>query len=157
MKTRREFISCGTCTLLLLGCGDKGNQTPIPSVAETGLDTGTEEPGFDPCSITVEDGWTEVPLSSHPELQDVGGYVTTTVGGNTMVIAHVTDGCYAAVSSTCTHQGGAIFYSASRNQFSCLLHAATFDLDGEWALGQVTSNLQSFLVAKEGDSLWVNV
>ena len=156
MKTRREFIGCGTCVLLLLGCGDKAVESPPDSLNETGGEP-DPAPGFDPCEVGIEEGWTEISLTEYPDLMEVGGYVTTNIGGNSMVIAHVEEGCYAAVSSSCTHEGGAIFYSALRQQFSCQLHAATFNLDGDWALGQVTTDLRSFLVAKEGDSLWIAI
>ena len=154
MKTRRDFIRCGACAFVLMGCGDKEGDVNIP-VDDSGTDT-APEPDFDPCAAISEAGWNELPLSEVPELLDVGGYVTKTIGGNAMVIAHVEEGCYAAVSASCTHEGGAIFYSALRQQFSCQLHAATFELDGEWALGQVATDLRSFLVAREGDSLWIS-
>ena len=155
MKTRRQFIECGTCALFLIGCGDKSSVA-----AETGQTDSASpdvDPTFDPCTVSREDNWTEILLSSVPDLDTVGGYVTISVNGQSMVIAHIEEGCFAAVASRCTHEGGEIFYSAARQQFSCLLHAATFDLDGEWMLGQITSNLQSYLVARDGDSLWVNV
>ena len=155
MKSRRQFIECGTCALFLFGCGDKSSviaDTSQPDTSSPEIDA-----SFDPCDVSREDDWTQVLLSSFPELDSVGGYATISVNGQSMVIAHVEEGCFAAVASRCTHQGGEIFYSAARRQFSCLLHAATFDLDGEWQLGQVTTNLQSYLVAQEGDSLWVNV
>ena len=154
MQTRRKFVGCGTCALLFLGCGDKtkGQQD---SSSETGEEA--EEIPFDPCETVVEEGWYELLLPSYPALNPVGGYVTSSLGGQSMVIAHVSDGCYAAVSSSCTHQGGNIYYNSQRMQFSCQLHAATFNLDGVWALGQIASNLRSYLVAREGDSLWVEV
>jgi len=156
MKTRREFLGCGTCALLVLGCGDKSSETP--SFEETGQDpdTNTEE-SFDPCATTPENGWVEILLSDYPALQEVNGYTTTTVGGNPMIIAHISEGCDAAVASNCTHEGGEIYYSAERQQFSCLEHAATFQLDGEWALGQIAANLKSYLVSKEGDKLLIEV
>ena len=154
LQTRRKFVGCSACALLVWGCGDKAQTEEEVSSNEE--ETAAAE-GFDPCSITPDSGWVEVSLSSFPALQMVGGYVTTTVGGQSMVIAHVEDGCYAAVSSRCTHEGGSIYYSEQRQQFSCQLHAATFNLDGEWSLGQVAANLQSFLVAREGDTLLIEV
>ena len=154
MKTRRQFLECGGCALFLLGCGDKA-----PIAADSGQpDTSSPEvdSSFDPCTVSQEDHWVQVPLSSLPELATVGGYVTATVNDKAMVIAHVEQGCFAAVAARCTHEGGEIFYSASRQQFSCLLHAATFDLDGQWRLGQVTSNIQSYLVTRDGDNLWID-
>ena len=119
---------------------------------ETEEDTAiAEEVVFDPCNTEIEEGWEEISLVDLPELETVGGYTTW----NGIVIAHVSDGCYAAVSATCTHQGGEIFYSAIRNQFSCLLHAATFELDGEWVMGQVATNLQQYLVARRDGSLFI--
>ena len=153
MKNRREFIGCGTCALLLVGCGDKNISSTNDSAS---LDTDAPapeelEPSFDPCATTAQAGWTELNLEDYPALVDVGGYIKW----NSMIIAHVEEGCYAAVAASCTHQGGEIYYSHQRKQFSCLEHAATFDLDGSWSLGTVTNNLESYLVAKQGDTLFV--
>ena len=155
MQTRRKFVECSACALLLLGCGEKA-QSDTSGAGSSSEDTAIDDK-FDPCTVTAESGWLEVSLDSYPALSTVGGYVTMSVGGNSMVIAHVEEGCYAAVSSSCTHQGGNIYYSEQRQQFSCQLHAATFNLDGEWALGQIAANLQSFLVARDGNRLLVQV
>jgi cytochrome b6-f complex iron-sulfur subunit len=156
MKTRREFITCSGCALLAIGCGAEKAEKPIEVHKDTGLEP-VDDDSFDPCNIDREEDWVELQLSAYPELQEVGGYVTTNLSGNSIIIAHVSEGCFAAVSSVCTHEGGSIFYSQLREQFSCQLHAATFNLDGEWALGQVASNLKSFLVAREGEILWIQV
>ena len=154
--SRRDLLHCAGCTLLLVGCGAKTNDSsPVSSVDSDHeeLDTaGAEEPPFDPCSTEIGDGWDEVPLTDLPELEVVGGYAQW----NDVLIAHVREGCYAAVSARCTHQSGEIFYSAIRGQFSCLEHAATFEIDGEWVMGQVTTNLKSHLVAKRGSSLFLH-
>ena len=152
MKTRREFIGCGTCALLLLGCGEKSTTTDT-GVAQP---TPTPEPeslpaSFDPCETTPSSGWTELRLEDYPNLVEVGGSITW----NGIVIAHVEEGCYAAVDASCTHQGGQIYYSSQRRQFSCVEHAATFELDGEWALGTATTDLNSYLVAREGEILFI--
>lgn len=154
VQTRRKFVGCSACALLVFGCSDKESaQQPTDSEP----DSATEDSDFDPCQVVPGPDWVQVSLQQYPALQNVGGYVTTNVAGNSMVIAHVSEGCYAAVSSSCTHQGGNIYYSEQRQQFSCQLHAATFNLDGEWALGQVAANLRSFLVARDGDQLLVMV
>jgi nitrite reductase/ring-hydroxylating ferredoxin subunit len=154
--SRRELIQCAGCTLLLIGCGVKtGDSNPISDTDPENTETDTaeiEELLFDPCETEIGEGWDEIPLSDLPELDAVGGYVQW----NDVVIAHVSEGCYAAVSARCTHQSGEIFYSAIRGQFSCLEHAATFEIDGEWVMGQVTTDLQSYLIAKREASLFLN-
>ena len=156
MKTRRQIIKCMGCALLLSGCSKKIEDEPLDEdsgeqpIAEPEMET---EILFDPCETRVEEDWTTLDVLDYPDLLEVGGYITW----NGYVIAHIEEGCYAAVSARCTHEGGEIFYSASRKQFSCLLHAATFELDGTWALGQVTTNLEGVLVAREGDILYINI
>ena len=156
-KTRRQLIKCMGCALVLTGCNSKIEETGIEENDSAALSVPTTEPEaeeiFDPCETQPEEDWFTLNLSELPELEEVGGYTTR----NGYVIAHVEEGCYAAVASRCTHEGGEIFYSASRKQFSCLLHAATFDLDGTWALGQITSDLEGVLVAREGDTLYINI
>ena len=152
MKTRREFIGCGTCALLLLGCTEKSansdstnSQQPDSSDPDEAIQT------FDPCETMPDVGWTEISLDNYPSLREVGSYITW----NGIVIAHVEENCYAAVSASCTHEGGQIFYSSQRRQFSCVEHAATFNLDGEWSLGTATTNLRSYLVARDGEVLLI--
>ena len=154
MKTRRELIQCGACALFAVGCGvkvDTGEEQESPGVSDTTENLLEEEPVFDPCETIFQDGWEELSFDLIPELREVGAYATW----NGVVIAHVENGCFAAVEARCTHQGGEIFYSATRKQFSCLLHAATFELSGEWTMGQVTSNLKSYPVVQEGDALFI--
>ena len=153
MKNRREFIGCGTCALLLLGCSEKTattdtSQSESPPINEPE----TTLPSFNPCETMPESGWSELNLDDYPSLSEVGGSITW----NGIVIAHVEEGCYAAVSASCTHQGGQIYYSSQRNQFSCVEHAATFELDGQWVLGTATTDLQSYLVARDGNVLLIN-
>ena len=155
-STRRELLHCVGCTLFLVGCGtkvDDSNSIPSEEPEHPEIDSAESlETTFDPCETEIGEEWDEIPLSELPELDTVGGYVQW----NEIIIAHVSEGCYAAVSARCTHESGEIFYSAIRGQFSCLEHAATFEIDGEWVMGQVTTNLERYLVAKREESLFVN-
>ena len=144
--------------MILTSCGGKAQQSDSADNIEAS-DTSAEpedtavveEEIFDPCEAEIEDHWEEIALAGLPALEAVGGYTNW----NGIIIAHVRDGCYAAVNASCTHQGGEIFYSAIRNQFSCLVHAATFALDGEWVMGQVATDIQSYPVARRDNSLFI--
>ena len=144
--------------MILVGCGEKNqsldsaDDIEVSDTAINSEDTSVEEEDiFDPCETEIDEGWEEIPLVEIPALEAVGGYSKW----NGIIIAHVRVGCYAAVNASCTHQGGEIFYSAIRNQFSCLVHAATFALDGEWVMGQVATDLQSYPVARRDDSIFI--
>jgi len=156
-STRIEFIHCAGCMMILTSCGGKAQQSDSADDIEASDtsaepdDTAVEEEVFDPCETEIEDHWEEIALAGLPALEAVGGYTNW----NGIIIAHVSDGCYAAVNASCTHQGGEIFYSAIRNQFSCLVHAATFALDGEWVMGQVATDIQSYPVARRDNSLFI--
>ena len=70
-----------------------------------------------------------------------------------MVIAHLDDGSYVAVSSRCTHAGGRLEYKSDQNLFRCLSHGAKFDIKGQVLNGPAQDSIRVYDVIVEGDKL----
>ena len=60
----------------------------------------------------------------------VPGTVTAFVRGK-FYLARLTDGCFLALSRTCTHLGCTVPCVASENKFICPCHSSEFDIRGE--------------------------
>jgi Rieske Fe-S protein len=76
------------------------------------------------------------------------------VGGQRLVLAQPTQGSFVALSSTCTHQGGAV-EAGNGLVLTCPLHGSRFDAgrDGAVVNGPATEPLPSVPVTVEGDQL----
>ena len=168
--SRRHFV-CGGCALLAAGCGP---DAPPPSVARppaprTTVDTGsypaytvdsTTEPELEyPCGQQVPTGDRRValPLVDYPELEEVGGWVSVIVSGREIAVAHVEQDCYSAILRACTHQGVAILYRPDRVHFVCPLHGGVYAVNGEKVSGPQPTGLPVYPVAREGDTVWVQI
>jgi cytochrome b6-f complex iron-sulfur subunit len=61
-----------------------------------------------------------------------------------VVVAKTNAGAYIAVSQACTHQGTAILYRPSNNDFLCPAHGSTFSPAGGVNMGPAMVNLKSY-------------
>ena len=156
MQTRREFLSCTGCTLLLAGCS-VGSKEDSAFAEEVEEDSATSVPDYDPCATEVALGWTEIPLSDYPDLSELNSYAYVSVGGKNLIIAHVVEGCFVALSSNCTHEGETIYYQGGGGRFVCPLHGATFDWQGLVQGGPAPTSLTSYPIALESDALWIDL
>ena len=154
--TRRAFVSCAGCALLVAACGTSKTESSGDS-AENELSGEDTEPAFDPCAAVAEDSWSSIDLAGFPDLQEVGGYVITTISGRSILLAQVAEDCFIGVDSACTHEGETLNYQTIGNRITCPRHAATFALDGTVIAGPTPVALQSYPAAREGDLLWVLV
>lgn len=84
-------------------------------------------------------------------LKSAGGYIYN--GG--LIIAHLTNGSYVALSQTCTHQGGTVQYLASSNVFFCPVHGSAFSTDGAVINGPAGQALKKYNTALTGTTLKV--
>ncbi|HHO53130.1 MAG TPA: Rieske (2Fe-2S) protein [Deltaproteobacteria bacterium] len=160
--SRRTFV-CGGCALLTTGCPPAGE--PSKAGDPTG-DTATTPPGDTappaevyPCGQQVPTGPSriELPLASYPDLADVGGWYAVPSSAGELVVAHVVEGCYVAIERACAHEGVPIDYSPSRGQFTCPRHGAVYGLQGEKVSGPQAGGLPVYTVAREQDSIWIDV
>ena len=79
-----------------------------------------------------------------------GGYLVQ----NGVIIARTTSGTFVAVSATCTHQGGTLYFTNS-NMFQCPIHGATFDTSGNVLSGPAPTALQKYNTSLSGSTLRV--
>lgn len=119
--TRRDFIVKGSAALAALAVlGACGSSTaPLRS------------------TLTVQ-------LADHPELADVGSITRVFAQGSPVGIARLGLADFAAYSLVCPHEGVTIGVDASREDFVCPGHGATFDDTGTWIGGQHTRNLTTY-------------
>ena len=78
--------------------------------------------------------------SANSSLNSNGGYLYH----NGVIVARTNSGAYVAVSSTCTHAGGTVFYNASTNLFHCPNHGSNFATDGSVVNGPAGSPLAKY-------------
>jgi len=92
-------------------------------------------------------------LSQPPNvtLNNVGGAVSA----NGIVIARASATNIVAVSQACTHQGTAVVFRPSRNDFQCPNHGSVFSLSGSVTQGPATRPLRRFNTELSGNSLRV--
>jgi cytochrome b6-f complex iron-sulfur subunit len=134
---RREFLStlgigaaALACSYCLAGCQSNDGVTNAPTNVDFTLDL------TDPANSALKTN---------------GGYVYK----NGVIVTRTVTGAYVAVSSTCTHAGGTVFYDASGNRFHCPNHGSNFGTDGSVINGPAGSPLARYNTALSGNSLRV--
>jgi len=79
-----------------------------------------------------------------------GGYIIK----SGVIVARTSTGSFVAVSDTCTHNGGQLYFTHP-DTFQCPLHGATFNTSGVVTGGPAPTNLQKYNTALSGSSLRV--
>ncbi len=132
--------------------GEDGDTTPLPDATD-----GTD--GTD--GLRCEDpnagsaGWTALSLDDYPALRTVGGGIQVDLEGRKLAVAHVEDGCFAAVDRICTHEGCETYYSAGR--FVCPCHGAVFGLDGAAISGPTVVGVEAFSAIRVDETVWIQL
>lgn len=72
-----------------------------------------------------------------------------------VIVAHTKAGEFIAVAAACTHEGTAIQYSSSNDNFHCPNHGATFNDSGVVTKGPASTNLKQYTTSLSGSSLRV--
>jgi cytochrome b6-f complex iron-sulfur subunit len=131
---RREFISmfgmgaaAAACTYCLSGCTTNSDLISAPTNVDFTVDVSTSA------------------------LKTPGGYLYN--GG--VVVAHLLDGTYAAVSQACTHAGTTVIYDSANNRFYCPAHGSSFRTNGSVINGPAGSPLATYHTSLTGTSLRV--
>lgn len=92
------------------------------------------------------------------DLSDSGSAALVAAGGyiyrNGIIIAHLGNGSYVAVSDVCTHQGATVSFDGS-STFTCPRHGSAFNADGSVKNGPATSALVKYNTQLSGTSLRV--
>ena len=122
---RRAFLAQGAAALAML------------ALAACNMGNGPTSPG----NVSA----TTIKLSDNPSLANVGGVAVLNIGGSPVAVVRETATTFAAFSLICPHAGFTVQPSGSHG-FYCPGHGAEFNLAGQWAGGQPTTNLASYPV-----------
>ena len=132
---RKEFLekmALGTGAVIALSC--------FPGCSNKAASTKTESKGQ--VSIDLKD-------PKNTSILAAGGFIYH----RGMVIAHLDDGSYVAVSNKCTHAGGRLEFQNDQQSFRCLSHGAKFDTKGQVLNGPAQVSIKVYDVILEGDNL----
>ncbi|WP_338874767.1 Rieske (2Fe-2S) protein [Spirosoma sp. SC4-14] len=109
------------CAGTLSSCTQSGSNDPAP--ASSSSSSGSTTTG----SSTTSSGITlDLTSAAYSKLTTVGNYAYT---GN-ILVAHIKDGSYIALSKICTHEGSTVQYVSKNNNIYCPNHGATFSTTG---------------------------
>lgn len=89
--------------------------------------------------------------SQYSALNNVGG----SVASNGIIIVRLNSSKFTALSRACTHQGTAINYRSSQNDFLCPNHGARFSTTGSVLEGPARTALRKYNTELTGTSLRV--
>ncbi|MDE3056944.1 MAG: Rieske (2Fe-2S) protein [Bacteroidota bacterium] len=135
---RKEFLSllgisaaALTCSYLFGGCSSKSNPVAAP-----------------PANV---DFTLDLSDSANSALKSNGGYLYK----DGIIVARTINGDYVAVSQTCTHQGGTVYYDKTGNEFHCPNHGSNFATSGSVINGPATTPLMKYNTSLSNTSLRV--
>ena len=86
--------------------------------------------------------------TAYSTLTTVGNYAYS---GNVLV-AHVKDGSYVALSKICTHEGTTVSYRSASNDVYCADHGSVFTTTGSVTKGPAPTALTQYKVTLSTDS-----
>ncbi len=141
------------------GSGSTDDTAPLDtSGRDTDTDTTNDRrcPDYVPHGTEAE-GWTRIPLSSYPELQEDYSGVAIQVGGTRVNVANMGDQCFVGMSTVCTHEGCTVAYARTRNQFACPCHGAIFNGFGDPVAGPTFDPLTAYDTDFDGEAIWIRV
>ena len=158
---RRDALKAGVWAFVA-ACTGRARETDLvdtDSVPGDTNDTDPDETCRHPMTPhgTQAQGWTRIPLTQRPELAEKYNGFETVINGQAVSIAHVDDNCFTCVSTVCTHEGCAVAYRSSRNQWVCPCHGAIYGQDGVPVAGPTFIGLTTFPTDFDGEAIWVKV
>jgi nitrite reductase/ring-hydroxylating ferredoxin subunit len=90
-----------------------------------------------------------IPVAAGSPLAKIGGSQIVDSSAGKLIVIHVADSKYAALSAVCTHKRGVLEYNGK--QLVCPKHGSKFDTsDGSVASGPAENPIKSY-PAKAGD------
>jgi len=133
---RRDVLAgIAAASLLPLGCGGGGNDTPLVDGPPP------SDPGFEMCGANV---CVDLTKDANSGLLTTGGSRVITSGTKKIIIVRTSDTEFATLSPICTHQGCTVAYQLSGNNFRCPCHGSQFAIDGAVTMGPALSDLTPF-------------
>ncbi|MGE5182703.1 MAG: ubiquinol-cytochrome c reductase iron-sulfur subunit [Acidobacteriota bacterium] len=77
-------------------------------------------------------------------LRSVGGARVILIGNAHVIVVHVSDGEFVALSAVCTHAGCLVGYASAANDLLCPCHGSQFALDGTVLRGPAATPLATY-------------
>ena len=138
--SRREFcahaISLVTVASLIEGCGSKGN----PAGPGGG---GTNVPSLPIITGNAAGSTVTISNVSGTPLANVGSAAFVQAGSNKILVAHVAQNTFNALTAICAHEACDVTGFQS-NTFVCPCHGSQYNTSGAVQQGPATRPLQSF-------------
>jgi len=103
----------------------------------------------DPAPASNVDFTLDLTSSQYSALNTVGG----SVAANGIIIARLSANEFTALSRACTHEGTAVNYRSSQNDFLCPNHGARFSTTGSVLQGPARTALRKYNTELTGTSL----
>ena len=136
---RKEFLT-------LLGMGALG-AAAVASLPGCSKSDGTTTPSTS-TNTNKTDFTIDLSDSANAALVATGGYIYK----SGIIIAHLGNGSYVAVSDVCTHEGATLGFNGS-TAFTCSRHGSQFNSDGSVKNGPATTALVKYNTQLAGTSL----
>jgi nitrite reductase/ring-hydroxylating ferredoxin subunit len=108
--------------------------------------------------VRDEDDRLKIPLSEAPALALAGGAIalsSAAEGELNIIVLHVADNEYLALSPICTHLGCRV--RKGRDGFECPCHGSRYDLYGHVVNGPAARPLARFPIRREGEALVIEL
>lgn len=95
----------------------------------------------------------DLTAAAYSGLTTIGGYAYT----GSILVAHIKDGSYIALSKVCTHEGTTVVYKSSSNTVYCPNHGATFSTTGTVTQGPANQSLTQYkaTISSDGKTLHI--
>ena len=74
---------------------------------------------------------------------------------NGIIIINTGNGGFAALASTCTHEGAQVEYNSDSGNIQCDNHGSVFSLSGTVLKGPAVAPLKSYIITKTGNTLTI--
>jgi Rieske Fe-S protein len=152
---RRKFLKSAGSTALFASLGssfflscDDTEETIVP---DDNNDNNISENGF------ILDGNTYTIDLNHPSflvLKSAGGWYLFNEGG--MLLVNVGQNIIRAFSNSCPHAGCRSSWKYSNDNFTCTCHTSIFTNEGTLVSGPANSDLDSYTVVRDTDTLTVS-
>lgn len=134
---------------------------PPEDVAEPPIDTAappkdTAEPpdsGPDACATNLCIDLTD---AKNAKLAAVGGTGLVTIGTDKVIVVHLAEDSYVALSDICTHKGCKVTFQKAPSNLLCPCHGSVFELDGSVTKGPATKPLKVYTTELLGTVLVVH-
>ncbi|WP_020603562.1 ubiquinol-cytochrome c reductase iron-sulfur subunit [Spirosoma spitsbergense] len=96
----------------------------------------------------------DLTTAAYSKLTTVGNYAYT---GN-ILVAHIKNGSYIAISKVCTHEGTTVQYVSSSDSIYCPNHGATFTTAGTVTSGPARQSLTQYktTLGSDGKTLQIS-